>query len=784
MILFKKAMRSVWRGKRSYIACVILMGIGVMVYTAFNLLFINLNFAKDKMYEDQRFADAFAKVRGIPLNAADSLDVDGVAETQGRIAADARVLIPGKEEKIITLRIHSFDPAQAEPLNAFLITRGTSPGENEILVGEPFFKANGLSAGDNLTTIINGKRIDFIISGAAQSPEYVYAIPDTGQLMPDNEAFGFAFVTYEQLASVTGEQGLANLLAFRLDDGAGFDNVKSQLEDALAPYGLISLYGRKDHPSAEMLNQELKSLGGMSTSMPMLFILIAVVILYIMLKRVIEQERGSIGTLKAFGYSDAQVLSHYMCYGLIAGGAGGLTGCALGLMMSGGFTQIYLDFFNLPALKAAANPVFLLNGMLISLASGAFGAFMGTRSVLKLNPSEAMRPPTPHIMKNDIFSSLPFLKTLLASNGFMAMRNIERNRFRSLFIVMGVALSFSLIGFTSSYPDMMDKMLIEQFTKVLLYDVKISLKEPKAYTGAIEAALGIGGISAAEAVLDVPAEIRSRNLSEQLAITALESDSKLQRIYDSEGGFYLRPPEGGLIISDMLANKIGAKRGDTLMVKTPYTGTDEIPVPVLGIVNENLGMTAYMELGAMCGLLGVPKSVNSILLSTPDARNVKLALDSADNVSAVTNQEDTRKIYDDMTRSYSSIYTMLNLAGMAVAYAIIATTSSISLSERKREYATLRVLGMNPREIAKILGFEYWLLAIIGIIPGIPLVRALKTGMSSMVDTSMFTIPLSTPLNCYLTAAAGCLFTVAACNYLSSRQIAKFDMVDVLKERE
>lgn len=785
MILFKKAMRSIWRGKRSYIACIVLMMIGIAVYTSFNLLFINLTAAENKMYGDQRFADAFAKVRGIPLNAAEALtSINGIEKADGRITVDARVTLPGKEEKIITLRIHSFDPGEHEPLNAFLITQGNPPGESEILVGDSFFKANSLDIGDTLSLIISGKQVRLTVSGAAQSPEYVYAIPDTGQIMPDNETFGFAYAGYGQLSTITGEQGLCDSLSFKLQDGFSFDDVKIPIEDALAPYGLIRAYARKDQPSASMLNQEINSLGSMATALPMVFILMAVIILYIMLKRVIEQERGSIGTLKAFGFSDTQILAHYLCYGLIVGGSGGLLGCIVGLWMSGGFTALYLDYFNLPALKASADPKFIAYGMLIALLSGAAGAFMGTRSMLKLTPSEAMRPPAPPIIKTDIFRRLPFLRVILAPNGFMAVRNITRSWFRSLFVILGIAFSFSMIGFTNSYTDMFNKMLIEQFSKVQMYDVKVSLKDPKPSTQAVEAVYGVGRVTAAEPSLELPAELRFANRKESLAITALEPDSRLRKIYDGEGKFYLQPPEGGLIISESLAKKVGAKRGDTLMMKTPYTGDTEIPMPVLGLVSESLGMTAYTELNSLCSLLGVPKSANCVLIATPDPGYVKASLGDADNVSFVTDKNESRKTNEDFLQTYSSMFIMMQLAGMGVAFAIITNTSSISLSERKREYATLRVLGMHPREIGKILGFEYWLLTFVGIIPGIPLLRALKAGMSGMMDTTLFTIPLSTPVSSYIAAAALCMVTVEACNFLSARRIAKFDMVEVLKERE
>lgn len=786
MILFKKAMRSIWRGKRSYIACVALMTVGMLMYVSFNMMYINLSAAMEKMYTEQNFADVFASVRGIPLNAARNLaETDGVETADAGIVEDARVMLEGKEDKIITLRLHSFEPGNQDPLNKFLIVEGAAPSENEILLGDPFLKANGLKIGDTLTFILTGKQLSFTISGSAQSPEYVYAIPDTGQMLPDNEAFGFAFMTYPQLAVLTGNDGLATNLSFRLEPGVTFGDVKYALEDGLAPYGLISLIARKDQPSHVMLNTELTGIGGYATTMPAVFIFISVIILYIMLKRVIEQERGSIGTLKAFGFSDMEVLLHYLCYGFLTGGMGGLLGCVFGLAAAGPYTDVFVTFFNLPSLKASPSPTLIISAMLISLLSGAFGAFMGTRGVLKLNPSEAMHPPAPPVITGDVLKRIPFIQALLASNGQMAIRNISRSKFRSLFIVIGIAFSFALIGFTSSFTDLMDKMMLEQFSKVLLYDVKANLKEPKPYTETIEAVYGVSGVKRVEGMLEIPSELRLANRKENVVLTGLAEDSSLQMIYDSDGEFYLRPPKGGIIVSASLAKKIGAARGDTLMAKTPYTGDDEIPLPVLGIVNEMMGSTAYMELGSLCKTLGVPETANSALIASNDPSAVKAALESADNVSAVTDKNEARKVYDDMLQTYSFMFIIMQLAGVGVAYAIITNTSSISMSERKREYATLRVLGMHPREIGKILGFEYWLLTIIGIIPGIPLVRMMKEAIADMMaDVEMFTFPTSTPLSSYITAAVCCFITVAACNLLAARQISKFDMVEVLKERE
>lgn len=785
MILFKKAARSIWRGKRSYIACVVLMAVGIMMFCAFNMLYRNLGAARDSMYADQRFGDVFAKVKEMPVNDAVALgSIEGVEAVEARLQTDVRVMLPGKENKNITLRVASFDPLEQEPLNAFLVTRGTAASTGEILIGQPFFLANSLAAGQELEMIAAGKRFRSTVSGAALSPEYVYILKDASEMLPDNEAFGYAYMRYSELAVITGKSGFVTDISLSLKPGVSFESLKPQLEDALRGYGLIYLVPRKDQTSNSMLNMEINSMGSMATSIPMVFVAMAVIILYIMLKRVIEQERTSIGTLKALGYSDGEVVFHYMCYGLLIGGVGGVLGGVLGLMLSGVFTDMYLEYFNLPALTASPDPVFLAIGLAMAAVSGSLGAYMGTRSILKLKPSEAMRPPAPRVVTRDVLDHLAFLRHILAQHGVMAVRNIARNKFRSAFVVCGVAFSFALLGFMASYGDMFDKLLLDQFTKVQLYDIKVALKEPRSHSRALEDILGAPGVTTAEGILEIPAELRLAHLKESVSITAMERDSRLQKIYDNVLLRNLTPPEGGLILSKSLADKLEAKTGDVIHMKTAYSGGDETAVPVLGIVNENLGTTAYCEIDSFCEMIGVPKLASSLLLSAGDSGAVKAELLDAGNVAAVTDKEEAKKVIDDMLSSYASMIYIMQVSGVGVAFAIIMNTASVALSERKREYATMMVLGLTPREITRILGFEFWALTIIGFAPGIPLVRMLKLGMAGLVESDMFSMPVETPMYCFVLAGAGCLAAVLACNLLSQRQISRFDMVEVLKERE
>jgi putative ABC transport system permease protein len=158
-------------------------------------------------------------------------------------------------------------------------------------------------------------------------------------------------------------------------------------------------------------------------------------------------------------------------------------------------------------------------------------------------------------------------------------------------------------------------------------------------------------------------------------------------------------------------------------------------------------------------------------------------LDSA-AVAAITDQSQTLGVYEDLIDTYAALLYMMRLAGAGVAFAIITNTASISLSERKREYATMRVLGLHPREIARVVGFEYWVLFIPALPLGIWLTRMLKESLSDIIATEMFSFPVRTDPLSYVSAVVFCGLAVLLSNLLAGRRIARYDMVEVLKERE
>lgn len=773
MILFRQAARGLWRGKRSYAACILLIMLGVASYVGFTQAGFKLQATMDSMYEAQRFGEAFATVKAIPESGVRALErLDGIDAAAATATADARVLSDG--DTVLTLHVMSMDAKDTGAMDRFLLLEGELPDPGRIAVSRLFYEGQGLALGDVIELSCDGRLVKAEISGVVSSPAY---IAESG----DAAANGYACMPIEAVRTLGNIPNLYNALSFRFTQGVDFDSAEPTLEAALARYGLQSLYGRDDHPSHYAAWSSFESLGESGGMLAAVFLSVAVLVLYILLRRVVQQERTQIGSMKAFGIGNGRILALYIGYGALTGLVGGLLGVAFGIGIAEYFTAVYLTILYMPAITYPPALSVLAGAALLSALAGVVGAIMGAWSVLGLSPAEAMRPPAPPPMKHRS-RSRPSTLPLPVS---MALRNLSRAKFRSGFIAGGLAVSFAILTFMSSYASIMEDMTMTQFTKVQQYDVKLTLSQPVPRTAAVQSALSLSGVEYAEGLLEVPVTFRNRHLKKEGAVMGMEQAGSLQRLYDSEEYSFLPVPQHGAVISRSLADRLEAKVGDTLMLTTDYTGDDELSIAVSGIISSNDGMVAYMELENLSGLLHTDTAVGAVLLQTSDAAGVKRQLDDARNVSVFTDKVALQSIMQrDLDASLGVNVGIFAIMGLGVAFAVITSTAAISLSERGREYATLRVLGLSPGDIGRTLLLEYLLISLVSLLPGIPLAYGLRWLMrvsmsSESVSMSMHIAPIH-----FVVGGLVCVLVVLFANISSIRRVAGLEMTDVLKERE
>lgn len=785
-MLLRKMIRDMLENKLAYLACIIVMAMGLMTYSSMSIVMENLLYAKDTFYQNYQMADAFSQVQSYPKNQLDEFEkVEGIEKAEGVLKQDVRIYNTERNMSAY-LRVNSYDTKKTERLNDVLLQEGYPLLEDEysIWVGEKYFKANHLKINDEIQLIIAGKVYTFRVVGSVVSPEYVYTTRNQTDMFPDPQNFDIAYISDSLFENLTGKKGVVTHISFQLKEGVKYDDIKPTLESKLKPYGLVSLVPLKDQTSNFMLTGELDQLVKASKSMPFLFLGISSFILYIMLKRLTEMQRGQIGILKAMGYSGLEILFHYMGYALFIGFLGGVLGGVLGTWLSVYFTDMYKTFFSFPIIRNAHTYQYSFYGMLISLCFSGFAGFQGAKKILKLTPSMAMSPEAPKEAKKSYLEQVGIIWNSLTMQGRMAVRNLSRSKGRSLFTVLGITFSFSLMVVAWSYNDLIDVMMLDQFTEVQLYDMKVSFLNIQPSREAKQFLLGIEGVEYAESLIELPVQLQHEGKEKTTVIIGLSKETQLYRVLDKEKREVdLNKP--GLYLSENLATQMKAEIGDILRAENPIS-EEHLLLELVGIIPQYIGSNGYANISYLEEKTGLQNLSTTMYLKVREENRekVRTELESSPYVGVIESPLESRIKIEDLLDSFGYMNYVMALISVVVGFAIVYNSSVISLSERQREFASLRVLGMSVEEVLQIVTFEQWILGVTSVAIGIPLSIGMMEGMAISYQTDAYSFPAIIGQNAFLLSVVGMSVFILLSQMNVKRKIKKLDIVEVLKERE
>ena len=784
-MLWKKLCRDLKENKGAYIACIVIIAMGLMIFTAFSMVVDNLRMSQQGFYQNQNFADGFIEVQACPFSKIKNLElIDGIKEIQGRLVKDVRLLAPGREDNVY-LRLISLDPAQANPINGMLLLQGRPLNQKDahIWIDNMYFAANNLQLNDQLAVIAGGKKRELQVVGMGQSPEFIYALRTAADMFPTPENFGIGFVSQETMESLFPQEQAYNDLVFTLKTGADFDVIKEKLTAELKPYGLTALYPRDDQISHLLLTMELDSLGSMARTLPVMFLLIAAMILYIVLKRLTEQQRGQIGILKALGYTQGEIIIHYLFYAVLVGLVGGIIGVISGVFLLQPLMALFKVFFNMPSAAGSFTFSYLFFGVLLSLGFSLFAGYQGCKKVLALEPALAMLPPAPPIGKKVLLEKVKLIWNMLTAQSMIAVRNISRSKGRSVFIFIGIMLCFAISSFTWSMNDLYQKMLFDQYEAVEVYDVKVTLARPLAAKGAAGELAGFPGVGRVETMAEVPVTLKNKWLQQDITMMGIPRESQLYNIVDEDEN-KVSLPQTGVVLSQRLAALLQADIGTTLNVASPMMKeAQDKQVKVVGIVPQYVGMNAYLSLNAVQDMLGQGELATSIMLNI-EPENIaqfKEKYIQSDLIAGIDEKQERLEKMEEMMATYGSMIFIYMIIGVVIGFAIIYISSIITVSERNRELASMMVLGLTTREVLSVITFEQWFIGIPAMVAGIPLAKLMLLGMSQMVQSDVFTMPVAIPFSSFIT---GCLITCISiwlAQKAATRKMGSLNLVEVLK---
>jgi putative ABC transport system permease protein len=786
-LLDRKLLRDLRALKSQALAVALVMACGLTMMIMTRSLILSLQTTRDVYYRDYRFAEVFAAVKRAPRSVADQLAaIPGVARVQTGIAMRVTLDLPGIAEPATGL-INSL-PERGEPvLNRLFLRTGRiligreAPGQ--ILVGEAFADAHELKPGHKFSAILNGRKQDFRIAGVVLSPEFVFEAPP-GAALPDNRSYGIFWMPYEELAAALNMDGAFNQVSLALAPGASERGVIAAVDRVLAPYGARGAYGLANHPSHVRVEDEIRVLEGLSIGFPLVFLSVAAFMTNAVMSRQITLQREQIAMLKACGFSNRQVGWHYFKFSLAIVIVGTLLGVLGGVLLGQRLVVMYHLFFRFPSLDFQLARGVLVAAVIVSALAAFAGVWGAVRRAVRLPPAEAMRPEPPASFRPALVERLGGGRWFTTSVR-MALRNIERKRTQAALTCVALALATGILIVPNSFRDGINHVLDFQWDIIQRQTVTATLAEPGP-ARALADFRHLPGVIHAEPFRIAPAELRVGNRIRRIAVQGYPAAGTLDRVIDARSKQIVLP-ERGLVISSKLAEILAVKLGDEIHVQMLEGRQRTVSVPVVGFAEDFAGIAAYMELRALNRLLLEGDLISGAHLSVA-AGKWRQFLDEAKalpKAASVTVKTAVRNSFRKTTaESIGLIQVIYMTFATVVAFGIVYNSARISLSERARELATLRVLGFSRREVGAVLVSELVLLTLVAMPLGLLLGSGLAGAILRTINTETVRLPLIlTPAN-YAVAVLVVAVASALSALLAVRKLAEIDLVSALKTKD
>ena len=603
-------------------------------------------------------------------------------------------------------------------------------------------------------------------------------------MMPDDKRFGIIWMGQDTLAAAFDMKGAFNDISIALLRNATPNAVIAEIDALLDRYGGTGAYLRRDQVSNWFLTSEIEQLRIMATVIPAIFLSVSAFLLNMVVSRLIATEREQIGLLKAFGYRNGAVAWHYIKFILGMVTLGLLFGCVTGGWLGRGLTEIYTQLYRFPFFYFRLDGGVYGSAVLISLTAALVGGLGAVTRAVRLPPAEAMAPPAPPSYKRGMLQHLRLIGALDQPTR-MILRHLSRWPLRSGFTVLGIALALSLLLSSMYWLDAIEFMIDAQYSQAERQDVTVSLTEPQSRR-AVSALRNVPGVMAVQPYRSVAARLRFGHRAKLVTVTGAVPGAEINRVLDVRGRA-IDLPRDGFVVSQKLAELIGAEAGDTVTVEVLEGRRPVVPARISKTFENYLGTPVYMRLGALNRLLLEGPTVSGAhILADPNASAaLHRQMKDLPRVAGVTLRESAVKAFHDTigdTMNFIVGFYIL-FAGL-LTFGVVYNSARISLSERGRELASLRVLGFTRFEISYILLGELAALTFIALPFGCGLGYGLCWFLSNAFETELYRIPLHVERATFGYAAGVVLIAVVVSGLIVRRRIDALDLIAVLKTRE
>jgi putative ABC transport system permease protein len=783
--LDRKLFRDLWAAKGQVAAIAFVLGAGIATYVMAASTLQSLTGTQARLYREFRFPDLFSGLKRAPQSVLDRVAaIPGVTAVESRVAAPANVEMPGYDQpvsgQVISLPEH-------QPIfNLLYLRKGRLPEagrDREAVISDGFAAAHKLQPGVTLGVTIAGRLRQLEIVGVVSTPEFIYQLAP-GSIVPDFKSYCVIWIHRSQLEAAYNMTGAFNQVSASLSPGIRVEDAVMALDAVLRTYGGLGAHGRRDQISHRYLSEEFKQLASMATLFPAIFLSVAAFLLNVVIGRLMATQRGQIAILKAFGYTTVDMAVHYLEFAGVIVAIGLAIGLAGGAWLGRGLSNLYMEMYRFPYLEFSISPRVIVISALVSLGAAGAGTLFAVIRSARESPAVAMQPASPGSYRLSIFELIG-IGRWFSQPTRMIFRNIERRPVKSTLSVVGVAMSAAILVLGNFWGDAVDFMVLAQLRRAQTDDLTVTFIGPVS-SRALYSLTSLPGVSYAEPTRSAPARLRFEQRTYRAAVQGMEPDGFLRRLLDKQlRQVYL--PEDGILLTDHLAKMLAIRPGQLLTVELLEGSRAVREVPVVGVVSEYIGVSAYMRRDALNRFLREGDSVTGAYLAA-DMRYAPQIFAGLKDMPAVAGttarMQMLKAFYETLAKQMLTFAFINTILAATIAIGVVYNTVRIAMSERSRELASLRVLGYTRGEVSYILLGEIAILVLTAIPVGLVIGTGLAWVMAQSAQTELFRVPVVLEASSYSFAALIVVLSTILSALTVARQIKHLDLVEVLKARE
>lgn len=570
-----------------------------------------------------------------------------------------------------------------------------------------------------------------------------------------------------------------------------FASAEKQLDDAQKEIDEIEtgkwyISGRLDAQGISSYESDTDKVAAIARIFPVFFFLVAALVVLTTMTRMIEEERGRVGTLKSLGYTNGVIRNYYLVYGFVASLIGSAVGMSLGFVI---FPKVisnaYAMMYNIPEVTTKFIwPMALAIGA-VTIAVILFTIYFSCRGELKEKPASLLQPKAPEAGKRILMEKITPIWSRIKFTRKVTLRNLFRYKKRFLMTIIGMAGCFALLLTGFGIRDSINDIVGIQYGEIFKYDMTISVDKDKWKPS--KDIYEKQGFFAEE-----NAEVAFNGDKETFTLTVPENQKALSDFVDIRtrtGHEALELKSGEVVLSEKMCEVLDVKTGDTVTV-TLDSG-EEKDMKVSGICENYVGSVGFVDADTYEDAFGKAPDYSTLYVDIKD--KVAESEDTDSLVRDVMNEPDVEYVlatdtisqnFNDSVKNIDYIVMVLIISAGGLSIIVLYNLTNVNVSERKKELATIKVLGFYEREVSSYIFREINILAVLGMICGLPLGLALHRFVIKTAEVGGMMFGRNIYLLSYvLSFVIMGIFTFLV-NLIMRRSIRKIDMVESMKAND